>query len=181
MSKNRTTGREYLKYEFSEAELLEIGKQLGRSSQELETLEDNKKAVTSQLKAQIDGKQAEVSGLSNKMNSGCEYRYIDTRIEYNHPSPGIKTTIRNDTGAIIRTEVMSDDEKQLELDFEKEQKEREESRRTFAKENALENDIEESEYNLPEAEWNQLIEKLMPQSDMNAEVEKKTKKGAKAS
>jgi hypothetical protein len=110
--------QEYLKYQFTEPELKERATQLARECRELEDIENEKKQVMSDFKAKIDGHQAKISGLSNNINNGYEYRYIDCEVVLNQPIDGEKQIIRKDTGELVKQEAMTPQELQEELPLE---------------------------------------------------------------
>lgn len=109
--------KEYLKYEFSQDEIRQFGIDLARLSSEHSELEDEKKSVTSQFKAQMDAKHAEIQAVSNKINSGSERRSVDCEWRYNQPNSGMKQLWRLDTQEILTTTSMTAEEMQLELDL----------------------------------------------------------------
>jgi hypothetical protein len=106
---------EYLRYDFSGEELLEIAKTLARETQEFAAPEDRKKQVMSDFKAQLDAKATDVALLSRKVSNGHEYRMIGCEVRFNDPMKGKKTVIRMDTGEIVKTAFMSGDEMQENL------------------------------------------------------------------
>ena len=65
---------EFIKYTFTEDEKKEIASVLAQKVTELQSHEDQKKAVMSDLKSQIDGTQAKVNNLAVKLNNGYEMR-----------------------------------------------------------------------------------------------------------
>jgi hypothetical protein len=110
--------QEYLKYQFTELELKEKATQLARECREMEEVENEKKQINSDLKSKLDGHQAKISNLSNNINNGYEYRYIDCEVVLNKPIDGEKQIIRKDTGELVKQEAMTPSELQEELPLE---------------------------------------------------------------
>jgi hypothetical protein len=86
-------------------------------TQEVTAIENEKKAVVSEFKAKIDSKQAAIDSIGNHINNGYEHRYIECTTIFDEPSPGFKTTYRNDTKEKVSTAQMTADELQLAFDF----------------------------------------------------------------
>jgi hypothetical protein len=108
---------EYLKYEFSDAEITDAAKELARAAQQRASLEQRKKEVDSQLKADIEAQNSIVGRLSSYINTGYEYRDIDCRIELDMPEPGKKRIVRVDNGEEVKVVPMTDADKQTSLDL----------------------------------------------------------------
>lgn len=104
-----------LRHTFTPAETIEIAKKMAEATRELHQAEDEKKAVTSQLKAKCDGIAARVTEHAGKINSGFEYRNTAVLVKYNTPKTGQKRMIRLDTNETIGEEEMSMAEMQTEL------------------------------------------------------------------
>lgn len=107
--------REFLKYQFTEPELKDKSTTLALECRNLEEVENEKKQVMSDFKSKVDGHQATISKLSNHINNGYEYRYIDCEIRMDTPLRGEKSIVRKDTGDVVKVEPMSPEEMQQEL------------------------------------------------------------------
>lgn len=114
---------EYLRYTFSDPELLDLSKQLARKLAEEERAERELKEVTTQLKSVVTLKEGEVHSLSGLVQNGYEYRMIDCEIFFDMPERGKKTMIRIDTREIVSEQKMSGDDLQGQL-FRKQEVER---------------------------------------------------------
>ena len=123
MSRKKVETRE-LPCKLTDEELLKYGKEFAESVNKLNRLEDSKKSYVSQIKAQIESAQAQVNLLSNKIATGEEYRKVECNIKWDWVN-GEKSIIRTDTGEIVQTVIITEEEKQEQLDFEKAKKERE--------------------------------------------------------
>jgi hypothetical protein len=106
---------EKLRVQYTDAELLEIGKKLAETARAKEALEDEKKSITKDFGSRLDGLAARISELSNNLSCGFNYRDVTVETTYGEPGPGKKTTRRLDTGAILRVEAMTLAEMQSEL------------------------------------------------------------------
>jgi hypothetical protein len=124
---------EYLKYEFSDAEITDAAKELARAAQQRASLEQRKKEVDSQLKADIEAQNSIVGRLSSYINTGYEYRDIECRIELDTPEAGKKRVVRVDNGEEVKVVPMTDADKQTCLDLQ-EKAEAEEKAAEVAKE-----------------------------------------------
>jgi hypothetical protein len=109
--------KEYLKVEFTHDEIHEMGSQLAQTTKTINELENDKKAVNADFKAKIEGQSAVSQSLSTKIQNGFEYRHVECEVRYNDPTTGMKTTVRKDSGEVLRKESMTTDEMQLELEL----------------------------------------------------------------
>lgn len=104
-----------LRHTFTANETIEIARKMAEASRELAQAEDEKKAITSQLKAKCDGIAARVTEHAGKINAGFEYRNTQVLVKYNTPKTGVKRMVRLDTNEAIGDEDMSMSEMQTEL------------------------------------------------------------------
>lgn len=111
------TIKRQLKCIFTEKELQEKAKALAYNCNQRDEAEEEKKSVTSDFKAKIDGFNATISQLSNHINNGWEYRAVECEVKMNTPKDGRKQTIRRDTGEILEEEPMTPEEMQEVIDF----------------------------------------------------------------
>ena len=103
--------KEYLKCDFTEKEILEFGSDLARKHSEINELEEQKKRVTSDFKAKSDAAEAEASVLARKIQNKHEFRDVECQEIYNYVDKSV-TIVRLDTGEIVKTRNMREDEKQ---------------------------------------------------------------------
>ncbi len=99
-----------------------MGLDLARKTAELRTKEDQKKSVISQLKSEIDNLVAQTNDISNRINSGGEYRNVKCELEYNYET-NKKTIIRTDTMEVVYDGEIPDEERQIEMGIDKLQNE----------------------------------------------------------
>lgn len=112
---------EYLRYSFTDQELLDLSKQLARKLAEQERAQGELKEVTTQLKAVVTAKENEVSTLSHLVQNGYEYRNIECEVRFDHPDKGKKTMLRMDTGEIVSETKMTGEDLQGQLFWQQEQ------------------------------------------------------------
>ena len=105
-----------LKCLFTDAERLEKGFEIAEKQAKLAELDGDLKSIKTQLGAQMVEAQARIDSLCNQIRTGYEFRQIECRIEYDWESE-TKRTIRNDTGETVRTDPISDDERQTKLEL----------------------------------------------------------------
>lgn len=106
---------EYLKYTFTQAETEAHSQELARQIQALQRLEDQRKEVVANLKAQIEAASGTARDLSQKITNGYEYRNIECEVMLNTPARGRKSIYRLDTNAFVREMAMTADELQGDL------------------------------------------------------------------
>lgn len=99
----------YLRYDFSAVEVHDLSLKLANKTQEMASVEAEKKSITSQFKSQLDSIKADVSSLSNKVANGYEMRKVECEIKYHKPTQGEKTIIRTDTKEQIIEKMTSEE------------------------------------------------------------------------
>jgi hypothetical protein len=104
-------------YKFSEAEKREIAADLANGVAELQRLEGRKKSLASQIKSEVDGKQAAVNLSAEKLRSGFEMRSIDCEVVYAYIDDMVRW-VRTDTGQVAYERRMRADERQEQLPLE---------------------------------------------------------------
>lgn len=108
---------EHLKYEFSDAEIAQFAKELARANARKVSIEQQKKEVDTQLKAEIEVQNSSLARLSAMINAGCEYRLVECDFRMDSPEVGKKTVFRVDTGEDIKVLMMTDADRQMLLDL----------------------------------------------------------------
>ena len=107
-----------LKCQLTSDELLAAGLSLAEALEREEALENEKKAVTDQFKAQITEVTAQVTVKRNLVQNKYEYRPTDCE-EIHDFTKSVVNIYRLDTGELINQRAMTQDEKQGKLDFDK--------------------------------------------------------------
>jgi hypothetical protein len=108
---------EYLKYTFTDEELLALSKTMAKKNQDLGEVEDDKKRITADFSAKIQSFESEISALARKVYSGYEHRNVECKVLFHTPDIGMKTVVRTDSGEVVREEAMSTSERQEILPF----------------------------------------------------------------
>lgn len=108
---------EELPYKFTRDELRLLGEDLARANQEVYTLRGNKKTTASSMEAAIKEAEARAAVLTRKLNEKSELRETEVHALMNTPRPGLKTIVRADSDEEIRTEPMTDADRQETLPF----------------------------------------------------------------
>jgi hypothetical protein len=104
-----------LRVEFTHPEIVNLARRQAEAYGELSRAEEEKKAVTSQLKAKCDGLASKISELAGKITAGFEYRTVPCEIRFDDPKAGLKSTYRLDTGEVVNVDPMTLTERQAEL------------------------------------------------------------------
>lgn len=112
--------RKYLRYDFSDAEMLQMGKELARVNERIGALEKEKEEVVSAIKAKISRSEGEGAHLSLCLNKGYEMRDIECIVAFHSPRNGRKTITRTDTMEVVSEEPMDAHEMQEQLAIEEE-------------------------------------------------------------
>lgn len=107
--------KRHLRCQLTKEELLQAGKDLADRTSELSGLQEDKKRVVSDFTAKITSKEADISLLSGKVQSGYEYRMVTCTERLGVPKPDKKTVVRDDTKETVGVEDMSSSEMQKEL------------------------------------------------------------------
>ncbi len=108
---------ELLRCELTDSEMADAARELARSNQRCASIEQQKKEVDSQLKAEIEAEKTKIARISSLINTGSEYRNIECRVDLDLPDPGKKTTYRLDTGEEVSVKNMTDADRQMALDL----------------------------------------------------------------
>ena len=116
--------REYLRCDFTDAEIIDLSKKLARQISEHSAAERELKEVSTQLKANVTAKETAVAFTAGLVQNGYEYRTIECRRYFDHPEKGKKSLVRMDTGDVVSTDRMSGDDLQGQL-FRKQKQEQE--------------------------------------------------------
>jgi hypothetical protein len=97
---------------------INAGKELAEATEELTSLSEDKSQVMADFKAKMAIQEAQISSLSSKLRSGYEFRNVECEIHFDKPEAGHKQIIRLDTGEVVLTEPLTEEEKQRRLALE---------------------------------------------------------------
>lgn len=103
-----------LRHEFGLDEINNMVKELTGAVKAKAIKEDEKTAIVSQYKAEIDGFQAKITSLSEKISAGFEMRMTKVRVVIDYEKD-MKTVTRLDTMEVVSSDKIPADERQMEL------------------------------------------------------------------
>lgn len=106
--------KKWCKYDFTDEEKKEIAEELAIKTQQLDALEDEKKAVMSSYKEQIERLQSDVKGAATRYKDGYEMRDIECEVIRDFED-GTISFYRTDNGARVRVDKMTVAERQMKL------------------------------------------------------------------
>lgn len=104
---------------------IEYSKELAGYNKKMLRLDNEKKSYNKQIGYEISKVEASIQELSDKVGTGKEMRDIDCEVKYDWDK-GEKTIIRLDLNEIVTTDIITETEKQMEIELtEKENKDKE--------------------------------------------------------
>ena len=115
MSEARLTER--VRYKFTDDELRDLGVQLAREQQGVDTLRDEKAETTAAVNARIKEAERRVSEMAVKVTNGYDWIDVEIMQMLDEPRAGMKRIMRTDTGEHLRDEPMTAAEKQTSFGF----------------------------------------------------------------
>lgn len=101
----------YLPCALTEKELKDYSDLMADAYRNRIRAEENLKSAQTQLKSDIAVAEGKIASCADKINSKQEYRDVECTVEFNFKSRE-KKIVRIDTGEVVRTEPISDDELQ---------------------------------------------------------------------
>lgn len=126
MPKLRTEDiKESLRVNLSTEQLLECGKELAACQSESRQLEDDFKSVRDEWKSRISAVDAKITTLAGRISRGYDLRPVSCRVTFDCPEPGLKTCDRLDSMERVWVREMTDNDRQLAIDFAQEQEQEE--------------------------------------------------------
>lgn len=123
-----TKGEKKISYklpvEYTIEEIKEFQKQMVTEYFNIESVEKEKKQKDSEFKAKIDASEAIIHSCMKAVRDGKEELEVDCTVKYHTPKEFMKQIVRDDTGEIILTDKMDDEDctflNQLESETKKE-------------------------------------------------------------
>lgn len=94
----------------------EVANKLAAAIQQLESIEGQKKAADAGFNGQMKSIQQQIHTLSYKVINNEEMRSIVCDLQLNYTKQ-TATLIRTDTNEVVQERPMTDEEKQMDLDF----------------------------------------------------------------
>jgi hypothetical protein len=110
------TVKKNLLYQFTEAELKNIGKEMAFTVGELEGVEAEKKDAMAGFKDRMEALSTRIKDAAHKINSGQEQRLIDCEVRKDF-ARNVVETFRLDTYGLVEERAMTVEERQQELEF----------------------------------------------------------------
>lgn len=108
---------EYLRHDFTQPELLELGGQLAEAYQSLDQIENEEAAIKAQIKERKSGVQLKIGTLSRNISARFDMQNVECRWDYGKPNAGEVSCFRIDTGAFVKARAMTGQERQEEIKF----------------------------------------------------------------
>ena len=106
-----------LRCEYTDAELAFKRDELSTVIVRQSEVELRRSEVNRGFKEELDGLYSRASELAHQIKARGESHGVECVVEFHKPNVGEKTIIRLDTGELVRTEVMTEEERQEEIDF----------------------------------------------------------------
>jgi hypothetical protein len=107
--------KRYLRHDFTEPEMLDMGKRLAQTAERVATLNAELDDIKLAFKSKIGAAENLAASLSQSINKGYEMRDTECVVTFHQPAVGQKTTSRLDTGAVVEVEKMDAHEMQERL------------------------------------------------------------------
>lgn len=117
MNENTSTIKEQVRVKLFDQDRAAMGTALAQLLQEIETVEEQKKAHSKECSSRIEVLSAQVSNLQRTINQGYSLNETECIWLMSTPRPGLKTLVRCDNNEEVRTENMTDTDAQLGLDM----------------------------------------------------------------
>jgi DNA-directed RNA polymerase subunit RPC12/RpoP len=105
----------HLRYNFTQEELSGLSRELAENVRAKCIKEDEKKSITSQYGAEIDGLQAKITNAAEKVGSGYEMRMVKCAVLLDYDAD-VKVVTRLDTGEVVTSDKIPDGERQMGLE-----------------------------------------------------------------
>jgi hypothetical protein len=99
--------KRYLRYDLNHDEIFAAGKEQADVHGELVRTEADKKRITSEFTAKVEGLKARLGILADKISTGYEHRDLTCTVYFDMPQPNKKTIIRDDNGETVAVEEMT--------------------------------------------------------------------------
>lgn len=106
------------RYEFTDKERADLGRELAEIYQHKITLDEERKAAASQIKERSDTLDLKSGSLSRQVMAGFEMRQVECTLQWDHPNVGEVTYWRKDNGAELKVRPMTTAERQMDLPLE---------------------------------------------------------------
>lgn len=101
-----------LECKLTDAELKAAGKELADGLNKKAQVENQIETFKAQKKAEISAMDAAIARNTVLVNSEKEFRSIECRVEYDFGRRGVKSFFRLDNGELVKTEPITNEERQ---------------------------------------------------------------------
>lgn len=108
---------EFLPCQMTRADMDAVIGELTNFAHRLHELDEQRRQLLADLKRARAQAREEMTRLSVQIAEGVVYRDVPVRWVMGCPSPGEKALVRNDTNEILRTALMTDEDRQTMLPF----------------------------------------------------------------
>jgi hypothetical protein len=105
------------RYDFTQQEIRELGRDMAREAQGVYDARAQKVATVAELSSLIKSAEKRVSDFAEKINCGYELRPIECIEILDSPRPGRKSVVRTDTQEVLEETAMSESELQESFAF----------------------------------------------------------------
>lgn len=106
---------ELLRHNFTQNELVDMGAQLAEAHSQLATIKSEKAAAVAQFQVREKELALQVERLSGLYTARFQMRSIRCRLEWDKPNTNEVSTIREDTGEVVRVRAFTPEERQQDL------------------------------------------------------------------
>lgn len=119
-AKNKNETFRMLRVLFTDAERLELGKQLAEAHNETAQIESDFQRIKDEFKSKLSAVSTKITDLANKVSSGYEIKNVLCLVVMDTPKPGKKQVVRMDgptdgVREVVETHDMTEHEKTPEL------------------------------------------------------------------
>lgn len=101
-----------LECKLTDAELKAAGKELADALNKKAQVENQLETFKAQKKAEMSAMDAGIARNTVLVNSEKEFRSIECRVEFDFGRKGVKSFFRLDTGELVKTEPITNEERQ---------------------------------------------------------------------
>ena len=105
---------QHLRCDLTSKEIESYGREIARELSKLAAVEEKKKEIVAQLKAEAEAHKNQALALTRLINNGYEYRDIECTETKNY-AQGLYTVVRDDTGEEVANRPLTANERQVEI------------------------------------------------------------------
>lgn len=109
----------YLRHNFTSEERLAMGSDLASAHNTMLQIEEEENRIKATFKERQASVEQKIGTLSRELGSGFTMQNVETKLLFDNPNVGEVSYARTDNGEIVKTRPMTQQERQLEIEFEK--------------------------------------------------------------